>query len=1534
MTLRTVENSRLVDGSKIDNLPDDTQQELTDLENQIAAVSSTKVYTTVGNQYADYITDGTDDEVQIMEAIEHVNNAGGGTVYIQPGTYNLGARVYPKYAVSGVKILANGVTLKAPAGTELSYLLKFAGGYAHTNIVIDGLGIDGNSTAKGGIEVSASNSEVKNCKVTSLKTGNGASILIDGSAITKSNVRIQNNKALGGGQYGINIITSNEVEIVGNDCQGATAAIRTNINCDNIKITQNTSNDSTTAYGIYTAGSTNVIISGNNIKDTIWNGIAIYEDTNSFTCIGNVIDGSGHSGIACSPAYNGTIIGNKVTNVTTSSEAGIELEFKSLHVADKTSHDITVTGNQIDTCYWGIVTHNRDDNDTYRPYNINVANNEIADCTNIGLYMYDGDNVVFNNNLLEGNTTDMSIGARAIYYKNYNNGQSSDMLQIETNGTLRVGTANYETLVTDDNDIPNKKYVDDNSGGGGGDDFRNGFDLQTPTSLGDITFDDATRTLSVAVKSGESDFHFWCNGTKFTKTSTETVTIPDVTATYYIYFDNSGVIQYVEESVMPLAVIYEYAIVSLIYWNATAGTAMVGSEQHGIRMSASTHAYNHLTYGARYDGNDGVMDIEGLSSGGSTYTQTTSGHFWDEDIRHAVSAQSTHKFLYKLGATGEWTGTAKSNEVSLDNGGSYDVWNEWDGSTWKLTEGTSSTDFWIIFYIATPNISGESIVKLIGQNAYSSRYKARNAIDSEMNNIITDGLPSPEFIFLYATIVKRNGTLQALADGSLYLDLRKVKGGSGGASESTKYGEDIPTDVTDFDNILSSTDTNVQLALDTLDDGVWESLETEVVRTDVFNAANSSTWADIQMTNKTDTLNAATGINLVVDGTGGVSTGAGIAAIKRNATANQYDLAFMVDGSAAMFEGMRLTKSGYLGIGTTSAASQLHTYVDSADVASSSTLGLTTEQDGTGDAVNYFLLTGTKRWTYGIDNSDSDAFKISKDDFSTAAIKLVDNKMTLSDTLTIADGTESDGYVLTSDASGNASWQASGGGGGGGYTPTNNDTVIFSDSSGNLDDVTNFGYNSTTGAFSLKGVASQTADMVNLKNSSGTELFVIEDDGRTTITSSGAYGLTVLDASGNSATFCRYGTRLYGGGTTTLYKNSTVNTSQEVTLNIRDYSGGGKHTLFKGSCDVNGMGYLYFGADSGTGNAPTRLIFSQATNGTTAARTALIFYSNSVFLRTESAYYDAGMKESTTSIYLDESSNKLKFKSKYSDGTTIKYGGVPILDGTEAGSTTVPLYELRDDDTGIGSGGTDEMSLIAGGKEMMNLDNTVGTTITVDDDDNIYGLKIEQNDVTNNPIALSVTNASTGEAININQTGVLGAYRYGLKVSSNTNQTNSDSGLLNIHQDNSSSVGKMITMSNDGVGYGIEMWQNGVLGAGKYGLGISSSAAQTNSELFYINSSSTSSTANVASITNAGTGDNLFIDHNNSGSPINIDQDANDANACYGIKMNIANAGSGVEYAFKMDGSEIVSSAVGGTQNKKIRVDIAGTTYYIPLHTA
>lgn len=64
-----------------------------------------------------------------------------------------------------------------------------------------------------------------------------------------------------------------------------------------------------------------------------------------------------------------------------------------------------------------------------------------------------------------------------------------------------------------------------------------------------------------------------------------------------------------------------------------------------------------------------------------------------------------------------------------------------------------------------------------------------------------------------------------------------------------------------------------------------------------------------------------------------------------------------------------------LGIGKSVPDTPLHVYQDDSGVGANT--GMTIEQDGTGDAILQFVLTGTRRWVMGVDNSDSDKFKIS-----------------------------------------------------------------------------------------------------------------------------------------------------------------------------------------------------------------------------------------------------------------------------------------------------------------------------------------------------------------------------------------------------------------------------------------------------------------------------------------------------------------------------------------------------------------------------
>ncbi len=83
---------------------------------------------------------------------------------------------------------------------------------------------------------------------------------------------------------------------------------------------------------------------------------------------------------------------------------------------------------------------------------------------------------------------------------------------------------------------------------------------------------------------------------------------------------------------------------------------------------------------------------------------------------------------------------------------------------------------------------------------------------------------------------------------------------------------------------------------------------------------------------------------------------------------------FYTGGITATDEGMRLESDGDVVIGTTTAGADLHIYAN--NTTTTGNLGFRIEQDGTGDALQNFLLTGGQDYVLGIDNSAADAFII------------------------------------------------------------------------------------------------------------------------------------------------------------------------------------------------------------------------------------------------------------------------------------------------------------------------------------------------------------------------------------------------------------------------------------------------------------------------------------------------------------------------------------------------------------------------------
>jgi len=160
----------------------------------------------------------------------------------------------------------------------------------------------------------------------------------------------------------------------------------------------------------------------------------------------------------------------------------------------------------------------------------------------------------------------------------------------------------------------------------------------------------------------------------------------------------------------------------------------------------------------------------------------------------------------------------------------------------------------------------------------------------------------------------------------------------------------------------------------------------------------------------------------------------------------------------------------------------------------------------------------------------------------------------------------------------------------------------------------------------------------------------------------------------------------------------------------------------------------------------------------------------------------------------------------------------------------------------------------------------------------------------------------------------------------------SNVGAVSIHSTHASrglyldqqGTGEAIYLVNSGSGQSIYISQSGD------GSGI---------DIFY---SGTGVAHKIAS-SDAGASYSLQIDHvsntpalqinkNNTGEAIAIYNHKDTASLISGISFDLQNA-TGLEYAFDFQGSEIVASAVGATQDKKIRIRIGANTYFIPCHT-
>jgi hypothetical protein len=299
-----------------------------------------------------------------------------------------------------------------------------------------------------------------------------------------------------------------------------------------------------------------------------------------------------------------------------------------------------------------------------------------------------------------------------------------------------------------------------------------GSDEVTPLSIGaDVLNGFVNRTDSTLGMSG-SDFQIttagsydiWSNGNKFTKSTTQSVTITDDQALTFVYFDTSGVIQKstsmwdLKSDNVPIATVYK-----------DGSNYIITDERHGFRRDRDWHEWAHDTIGARYEsGFTGTF--------GNTSLSLTQGRVHDEDIDYDSGATKTDCQLWyrnagvtsmrlELGKTVPYKDTVGdgSGILQYDNAGT-------------LTNVTVNR--YINSWVYATNSPAYPIVVVVGQGEHVTLTGAQN---EALPSIL---LPTAEWKLLYRATYRNVGGVATYIAAE---DCRTTSTGPAGSPANTDH---------------------------------------------------------------------------------------------------------------------------------------------------------------------------------------------------------------------------------------------------------------------------------------------------------------------------------------------------------------------------------------------------------------------------------------------------------------------------------------------------------------------------------------------------------------------------------------------------------------------------------------------------------------------------------------------------------------------------------------------------------------------------
>ncbi len=280
----------------------------------------------------------------------------------------------------------------------------------------------------------------------------------------------------------------------------------------------------------------------------------------------------------------------------------------------------------------------------------------------------------------------------------------------------------------------------------------NGFPNHTDSV---VTWTDGTKTLSIAP--AVTSFDVWVRGTKFTKSSTESVVGDGTDFTiaeglWYFYYDSSGDLV-ASQTLWDLS---QVAPVFMISWDATNSKAIRElEERHFLPMDHETHTNLHLTRGTQFITGLLPGNILADQSGAlDTHAQLsiTNGQILDENILFDIIDGSPQDLaipaqlpvLYKTGAGGLWRADTANDFPVKRFGASRLAYNQFTGGAWQQTEA-GNNNFICAHLFGMPDVKNP-VATIQGEEEYGNISAARAGAEVELLALRTAGLPSAEWI--------------------------------------------------------------------------------------------------------------------------------------------------------------------------------------------------------------------------------------------------------------------------------------------------------------------------------------------------------------------------------------------------------------------------------------------------------------------------------------------------------------------------------------------------------------------------------------------------------------------------------------------------------------------------------------------------------------------------------------------------------------------------------------------------------------------